>query len=167
VLNFTNNVAASGSRTAIALPATFTNSATARIRFYYHNGSGGTTGSRPKLAIDNLSVTGTPSGALLSPGTQDDVAAAGAELMLSRPTPNPSAGATLLRFSLPQAGVARIEVMDLAGRRVWGSEAMFAPGAHSVQWDGRDSQGAVVPAGVYFVRLATPWGTRMTRAARL
>src|SRR5207248_2481146 len=50
VLNFTNNVAGSGSVTAVALPAAFSNSATARLRFYYDNGTGGTTGSRPKLA---------------------------------------------------------------------------------------------------------------------
>lgn len=167
VLNFTNNVAGSGSRTAIALPATFTNSPTARIRFYYYNGTGGTTGSRPKLSIDNIAVTGTPSGALLSPDTMSDAVVEGGELLLSRPTPNPSRGATTLRFALPQSGVVRLEVLDLAGRRVWGSEAMFAPGAHSVQWDGRDAQGTMAPAGVYFVRLATPWGTRMTRAARL
>src|SRR5262249_51066958 len=36
VLNFTNNVATSGSITSVALPAAFNNSATARLRFYYH-----------------------------------------------------------------------------------------------------------------------------------
>jgi hypothetical protein len=60
VSNFTNNVAASGSITNVALPATFNNSATARLRFYYHNGTGGTTGSRPKLSIDNISITAVP-----------------------------------------------------------------------------------------------------------
>lgn len=59
VLNITNNVAVSGSKTNIALPASFNNSATARIRFYYHNGNGGTTGSRPKISIDNLKITAT------------------------------------------------------------------------------------------------------------
>ncbi|MDP4260939.1 MAG: HYR domain-containing protein [Bacteroidota bacterium] len=60
VLNITNNILTSGSITSIALPAAFNNSATARLRFYYHNGSGGTTGSRPKISIDNLTVTATP-----------------------------------------------------------------------------------------------------------
>ena len=59
VLNVINNVASSGSITAIALPTEFNGSSTARIRFYYYNGTGGTTGSRPKIAIDNLSVTST------------------------------------------------------------------------------------------------------------
>ena len=57
VLNFTNNAATSGSKSNIALPAIFNNSATAMLRFYYHNGTGGTTGSRPKISIDNLTVT--------------------------------------------------------------------------------------------------------------
>jgi trimeric autotransporter adhesin len=57
VLNFTNNASISGSKTNIALPSLFNNNANARIRFYYYNGTGGTTGSRPKIAIDNLTVT--------------------------------------------------------------------------------------------------------------
>jgi len=56
-LDFLNNSPTSGSITAVALPAAFNNSATARLRFYYHNGVGGTTGSRPKVSIDNLNVT--------------------------------------------------------------------------------------------------------------
>ncbi len=63
VLNFTNNVLTSGSITNIALPAAFNNNANARLRFYYHNGVGGTTGSRPKISIDNLTVTAISTGA--------------------------------------------------------------------------------------------------------
>lgn len=57
VLNFTNNILASGSVSSIGLPASFNYSATSVLRFYYHNGTGGTTGSRPKISIDNISVT--------------------------------------------------------------------------------------------------------------
>jgi hypothetical protein len=57
VLNFTNFSPTSGSKSNIALPAIFNNSATALLRFYYYNGTGGTTGSRPKISIDNLTVT--------------------------------------------------------------------------------------------------------------
>lgn len=60
VLNFTNNVASSGNIN-VALPSSFNNSATAIIRFYYHNGSGGTTGSRPKISVDDLTITATAS----------------------------------------------------------------------------------------------------------
>lgn len=57
VLNLPNNVAASGSVSVVALPTTLNGSATARIRFYEYNGTGGTTGSRAKIAIDNVAVT--------------------------------------------------------------------------------------------------------------
>lgn len=62
VLNFTNNSPTNGSITAVALPTAFNNSATARLRFYYHNASGGASGSRPKISIDNLNVTATSGG---------------------------------------------------------------------------------------------------------
>jgi len=57
VLNFTNNTITSGSISNIQLPSIFNQSSTAIIRFYYSNGNGGTTGSRPKLAIDNITVS--------------------------------------------------------------------------------------------------------------
>lgn len=54
----TNNV--SGSTTvSIPLPASFSNNPNAQFRFYIHNGTGGSTGSRPKISIDNLTITGT------------------------------------------------------------------------------------------------------------
>jgi hypothetical protein len=56
-----NNVA-STSAISVALPTTFDNVATARFRLYYYNGgtnSGTISGSRPKISIDNLTVTGT------------------------------------------------------------------------------------------------------------
>ncbi len=62
VLNFTNNSLTSGSISTVALPATFNNNATARLRFYYSNGTGGAAGSRPKISIDNLTVSATPAG---------------------------------------------------------------------------------------------------------
>lgn len=53
----TNNVAASGSLASIALPAAFTNNASARVRFFIITSSNGTTGSRPKVGIDKVVVT--------------------------------------------------------------------------------------------------------------
>ncbi len=70
VLNFTNNIATSGSITSVALPASFNNSATARLRFYYHNGNGGASGSRPKISIDNLTVTAVPNTPCVTPTAQ-------------------------------------------------------------------------------------------------
>ena len=75
VINFQNGVAFSNPIQQVTLPASFTNSATARIRFYDYNGTGpaGSSGARPKASIDNLAVTGTligsgggPSGPVIS-----------------------------------------------------------------------------------------------------
>ena len=70
VTNFTNNVTASGSIVNVSLPAAFNNSATARLRLYYHNGTGGATGARPKISIDNIAVTAVPNTPCVTPTAQ-------------------------------------------------------------------------------------------------
>jgi len=67
VLNITNNVLTSGTIAGIALPSNFSNNPNARLRFYYYNGSGGTSGSRPKISIDNLVVRGYTPGDVTAP----------------------------------------------------------------------------------------------------
>ena len=58
-LPFTSSNGVAHSATiSTSLPAAFNNSATARLRFYQYNGPGvGSTGSRPKHSIGNLTVT--------------------------------------------------------------------------------------------------------------
>ncbi len=65
----TNNVA-STANVSIALPAILSNSSTVKFRFYSHNGTGGTTGSRPKISLDNVGVTSCATGTWL--GTTDN-----------------------------------------------------------------------------------------------
>jgi hypothetical protein len=60
----TNNVVGSGS-VSVTLPAGLENQASVKFRFYYHNGptpiSPTPAGSRPKISIDNVTVSSTPS----------------------------------------------------------------------------------------------------------
>jgi hypothetical protein len=86
-----------------------------------------------------------------------------AVLALSRPLPNPSRGSVSLRFSLPASGHARLEVLDLSGRRMMAAEGDWPAGPSLVRWEA----GGRAPAGLYFVRLTTPWGTRAERLVRL
>jgi hypothetical protein len=86
-----------------------------------------------------------------------------AGLTLARPSPNPGLGTTQLRFTLPEAGTAQLEILDLSGRLVWRSRESLAAGAHAFRWDGRGSDGAHAVTGLYFVRLATAWGVRTQR----
>ncbi|MCX6187840.1 MAG: hypothetical protein NTU43_12765, partial [Bacteroidetes bacterium] len=52
----TNNIANSVN-IRVKLPSAFNNMATCRLRFYYYNGTGGTTSARPKISIDNVQIT--------------------------------------------------------------------------------------------------------------
>jgi hypothetical protein len=70
VLNFTNNSPTAGSITNVALPSIFNGSATARLRFYYYNATGGTSGSRPRLNLDNIKVTAVPTTPCSTPSAQ-------------------------------------------------------------------------------------------------
>jgi flagellar hook assembly protein FlgD len=73
-----------------------------------------------------------------------------------------------LRFTLPAAGSARLEIFDVAGRQVWLRQMGALPaGPHSVAWDGRDSDGRETAAGVYLVRLTAGSGSRTARVVRL
>ena len=85
-------------------------------------------------------------------------------LALSRPQPNPFHALTTLRFALPAAAPATLEVLDVTGQRVatlWSGDT--PAGEHVARWDGRDAAGALRPAGVYFVRLATLGAVRTQR----
>ena len=75
---------------------------------------------------------------------------------LSRPSPSPALGGTVLRFGLaaPQANV-RLEVFDVSGRLVATLISGSLPsGGHERRWDLRDERGDAVDAGVYFARLS-------------
>ena len=69
-------------------------------------------------------------------------------------SPNPTASSTAVRFELSRAAKARLDVLDLAGRRVaLLADDTFAAGQHAVTWDVAGTGGAAAPPGVYFARL--------------
>jgi len=74
---------------------------------------------------------------------------------LLAPRPNPSRGASEIRWVVPSACRLDLAIFDLAGRRVrlLLAGARSEPGQHGVSWDGRDDTGARVREGVYLVRL--------------
>jgi hypothetical protein len=83
--------------------------------------------------------------------------------------PNPFSHATLLRYDVAAGGApVRVDVYDVAGRLVRALvDAPQAGGAHAVQWNGRDSAGRVVAAGVYLVRLSAGAETSTERVVRI
>jgi hypothetical protein len=107
------------------------------------------------FVADSSSTAGTPL-AVGAPSTLRLVA-----------SPNPAAGAMMFALELPRAADTRVEVFDLAGRRVAElRRGPLAAGRHTLAWNGRDERGALVPAGVYLARAAsgeTPVVTRFVR----
>ncbi len=68
-------------------------------------------------------------------------------------------------LGLPRPGLAKLEVIDVTGRRVCELVNGWRPeGRHAVTWGGRDGAGRQVSAGVYFCRLT--WGHEQ-RAAKV
>ncbi len=70
--------------------------------------------------------------------------------------PNPFNPRTRVAFEMPRPGRARVEVFDLAGRRVRVlMDRDVTAGNHTVEWYGRNDAGATVAAGAYMLRLTT------------
>ncbi len=89
-------------------------------------------------------------------GQEAPPASGGAVVALGRPAPNPARDVAHLEITVAEAGPVRVEVFDLAGRRVRSlADERFAAGATSLDWHLVDGAGGRVPAGVYLVRVST------------
>jgi hypothetical protein len=90
-----------------------------------------------------------------------------ATLRLERPAPMPyraGAGALALRYTLPAPGRVRMDVVDLAGRRVATlADGQQVAGDHAAAWNGRLDGGAPAAAGLYFLRLEAGGARRTER----
>ncbi|MCB9297743.1 MAG: T9SS type A sorting domain-containing protein [Lewinellaceae bacterium] len=71
-------------------------------------------------------------------------------------SPNPFREQVAIRFYLPEAGPAALEVYNLNGQRVWRLEAaLLDAGRHERVWDGKAGGGQGLAPGVYLLRLQT------------
>lgn len=82
--------------------------------------------------------------------------------------PNPFLASTRIRYSLPAAGAARVDIVDARGARV---RTLFSGsqerGDHELAWDGRDAAGRRVAAGIYFVNVQSGAGAALGKVAFL
>jgi flagellar hook assembly protein FlgD len=61
-----------------------------------------------------------------------------------------------------------VSVFGVDGRRLRGLLHGVQPaGSHAMQWDGRDDRGARVPAGIYFLKLASASGSAARAIVKL
>jgi hypothetical protein len=94
------------------------------------------------------------------------VAPQAVSLVLVPAMPNPTKAATTLMYALGRDQPVTLTIHDVRGRVIRSLvEEAQSPGAHTVQWDGRDESGKPVPPSVYYARLSCEEGTRTTRIA--
>jgi hypothetical protein len=87
------------------------------------------------------------------------------DLALLPAAPNPFNPETTLRYSIPREGMHRVslEILDVRGRTITILvDSVQSGGSYHVRWDGTDSRGLRVAAGVYLVVLDVG-GRRMTQ----
>lgn len=81
--------------------------------------------------------------------------------------PNPTRRAAQVTWALPRAQRARVDVLDVSGRRVATLFEGDAPaGEMRMAWDGRDAGHEAAP-GLYWARLTTPDGVRTRTIVRV
>lgn len=72
---------------------------------------------------------------------------------------NPSGGRVEIRYGLPVAGPACLEVFDIRGRRIATlTNTPLTAGWHGMTWNGKDGRGHAVASGIYLLRLETRSG---------
>lgn len=82
--------------------------------------------------------------------------------------PNPFNPKTTVRFHVPVAGPAQLEVFDLQGRLLRSfQETAAEAGWLSLSWDGRDAAGQALPSGIYFLRASAGGLSEVARGALL
>jgi len=85
-----------------------------------------------------------------------------------RVSPNPFAGETRIAFYMSRRQQVQIRVYDVAGRHIRTIlDGPLATGPHTVSWNGRDTLGRTVPAGVYVIEVRSTEATWTTRVTRL
>ncbi|KPL11432.1 hypothetical protein AMJ71_00975 [candidate division TA06 bacterium SM1_40] len=68
--------------------------------------------------------------------------------------PNPFGGATRITYRVGEAVHTRLEIYNISGQLVRTLiDEPVSSGVHSIQWDGRNSNGDAVRSGIYFYRL--------------
>ncbi len=107
----TNNVTSSAT-ISISLPSAFNNQSTVKLRFYNYNGSGGTSGSRPKISLDNVSVTSTSA------------------------SPTITASATLTAFTTTYGTASANQSFGISGSNLTGNITATAPTGYEVSTNG-------------------------------
>ena len=88
----------------------------------------------------------------------------GPRLAILSAAPNPSSSEVRLAFAAPRAGPCDARVYAASGRLVRSFPSLKSG---TFTWDGRDEQGVLAPAGLYFLRIAQGPSVATARLVRL
>ena len=106
------------------------------------------------VCIFNRALTDADIVQLWAGGTTDVASGATPAFSLGYSVPNPTSGDSRVEFTLESPASIRLDVFDVAGRRVRNVESGVRPaGENWAGWDGRMDNGHEAPSGVYFFRL--------------
>lgn len=101
-----------------------------------------------QVGLDRIVLTGDAA------GIAEGAASGAFRLELLGARPNPARPGTTIGANLGESGQIKLTIVSAAGRIVRELYAgALGAGAHAFPWDGRDSRGAEVSAGVYFIEL--------------
>lgn len=82
-----------------------------------------------------------------------------ARTRLLQNAPNPFNPTTTVRYELAEQSHVKVQVFDVSGKLVRTLvDAVQAPEAYNIQWDGSNAAGTQVSSGVYWVRMSTSAG---------
>ena len=87
---------------------------------------------------------------------------------LQQNVPNPFNPVTTIEFGIPRAGQVEVQIYNLNGEKVrLLTREYFNAGKHRTIWNGRDDRGAVVPSGIYFIRILSSRYSKTIKATLL
>jgi predicted outer membrane repeat protein len=97
-------------------------------------------------------------------GVEDPLPGLPGELTLLPNTPNPFNPMTVIKYNLPEAGLVRVTVHDMSGRKIRDLvNSQQVAGPHEVAWRARDTEGRSLASGLYFVLLSWKGETRVQK----
>ena len=79
--------------------------------------------------------------------------------------PNPFNPSTNIAFRISETFAVTIKVYDILGKEITTLlEKELSPGSYTISWEARDSNGQLLPSGVYFIRLNAGNYTKVIKA---